>query len=141
MDGRADCRGPLAADAGLSRDLARRLAGRRAPRSAEQEIEPLYGKTYLPRKFKVGIGLPGDNCADVYCQDVGLLAVCRNYDVIGYNVLVGGGMGMTPAMPNTFPALAQRMAYARADRVLDLLRAIFASFATSAIAAIASGRG
>ncbi len=92
------------------------------------DIEPLYGKTYLPRKFKVGIGLPGDNCADVYCQDVGLLAVCRDYDVIGYNVLVGGGMGVTPAMPKTFPALAQRMAYARADQVLDLIRAIFAVF-------------
>ena len=94
----------------------------------EQEIEPLYGKSYLPRKFKVGIGLPGDNCADVYCQDVGLLAVCRNYDVIGYNVLVGGGMGMTPAKPSTFPALAQRMAYARADQILDLLRAILGVF-------------
>ena len=86
----------------------------------DPQIEPLYGKTYLPRKFKVGIGLPGDNCADVYCQDVGLLAVCRNYDVIGYNVLVGGGMGMTPAKPTTFAALAQRMAYARADQILDL---------------------
>ena len=97
-------------------------------RSPTGEIEPLYGKTYLPRKFKVGLGLPGDNCADVYCQDVGLLAVCRNYDVIGYNVLVGGGMGMTPAKPNTFPALAQRMAYARADQVVDLLRAIVGVF-------------
>jgi sulfite reductase (ferredoxin) len=94
----------------------------------EQEVEPLYGHAYLPRKFKVGIGLPGDNCADVYCQDVGLLAVCRNYDVIGYNVLVGGGMGMTPALPGTLPILAQRMVYARADQVLDLVRAIFRVF-------------
>ena len=94
----------------------------------EQEAEPLYGRTYLPRKFKVGIGLPGDNCADVYCQDVGLLAVSRNYDVIGYNVLVGGGMGMTPAKPGTFAALAQRMAYARADQILDLLRAVVGVF-------------
>ena len=94
----------------------------------ESEIEPLYSKAYLPRKFKVGIGLPGDNCADVYCQDVGLLAVCRNYDVIGYNVLVGGGMGLTPARPATFAALAQRMAYARADWVVDLVRAIVGVF-------------
>jgi len=93
-----------------------------------QEIEPLYGRAYLPRKFKVGLGLPGDNCADVYCQDVGLLAVSRNYNVIGYNVLVGGGMGMTPAKPSTFPALAQRMAYARADQIVDLLRAIVGVF-------------
>ncbi len=92
------------------------------------EIEPLYGKAYLPRKFKVALGLPGDNCADVYCQDVGLLAVCRNFDVIGYNVLVGGGMGMTPAKPGTFPVLAQRMAYVRADGIIALLRAIMAVF-------------
>jgi sulfite reductase (ferredoxin) len=90
----------------------------------EWDIEPLYGKTYLPRKFKVGIALPGDNCADVYCHDVGLLAVSRNYDVVGYNVLVGGGMGTTPGRPKTFPALAYRMAYARADQVVDLIRAI-----------------
>src|SRR5208283_4429234 len=92
------------------------------------ETEPLYGKSYLPLKFKGGLSEPGDNCADVYCQDLGLLAVSRNYDVIGYNVLVGGGMGMTPARPQTFPALAQRMAYARADQVLDLLRAIVSVF-------------
>jgi len=94
----------------------------------DQETEPLYGTSYLPRKFKVGLGLPGDNCADIYCQDVGLLAVSRNYDVIGYNVLVGGGMGMTPAMSGTFPALAQPMAYARADQILDLLRAVVGVF-------------
>ena len=114
------------------RPIARSGSTTRRPpapgQSRRGEIEPLYGKTYLPRKFKVGLGLPGDNCADVYCQDVGLLAVCRNYDVIGYNVLVGGGMGMTPAKPNTFPALAQRMAYARADQILDLLRAIVGVF-------------
>jgi sulfite reductase (ferredoxin) len=98
------------------------------PPQAAAEAEPLYGKTYLPRKFKVGLSLPGDNCADVYCQDVGLLAVSRNYDVIGYNVLVGGGMGMTPAHTSTFAALAQRMAYARADQILDLLRAIVGVF-------------
>ncbi len=114
-----------AADHGLGSCVP---AGRVPAPEPEGEIEPLYGETYLPRKFKVALGLPGDNCADVYCQDVGLLAVCRNYDVIGYNVLVGGGMGMTPALPNTFPALSQRMAYVRADGVLDLLRAIVGVF-------------
>jgi sulfite reductase (ferredoxin) len=93
-----------------------------------EEVEPLYGKSYLPRKFKVGIALPGDNCADVYSQDVGLLAICRDYDVIGYNLLVGGGMGVTPALTKTFPALAQRMAYVRADQVLDVVRAILGVF-------------
>jgi sulfite reductase (ferredoxin) len=92
------------------------------------ETEPLYGKTYLPRKFKVGIGLPGDNCADVYTHDVGLLAVCREFDVVGYNLIVGGGMGMSPEKAATFPALGRRMAYVRADQVLDVLRAIIGVF-------------
>jgi sulfite reductase (ferredoxin) len=96
--------------------------------TAEDEIEPLYGASCLPRTLKVGIGLPGDNCVDVYCQDIGLLAVCRNYDVIGYNLLVGGGMGMTPATATIVPALAQRMAYVRADRMLDVVRAIVGVF-------------
>jgi len=108
-------------------DGQEKVGNRNGPLSSG-EVEPLYGKTYLPRKFKVGIGLPGDNCADVYCQDVGLLAICRDYDVIGYNVLVGGGMGLTPAMAKTFPALAQRMAYARADHLLDVVRAIVRVF-------------
>jgi sulfite reductase (ferredoxin) len=60
------------------------------------EVEPLYGKNYLPRKLKVGIGLPGDNCADVYSQDIGLLAICRNYDVIGYNVLSAAAWASLP---------------------------------------------
>ena len=71
---------------------------------------------------------PAITAPDVFCQDVGLLAVSRNYNVIGYNVLVGGGMGVTPAKSNTFPVLAQPMAYARADWILDLLRAIFRVF-------------
>src|SRR5262249_12615472 len=43
------------------------------------EVEPIYGNAYLPRKFKMGIGLPGDNCVDIYCHDLGLMAVCENY--------------------------------------------------------------
>ncbi len=53
------------------------------------EVEPIYGPTYLPRKFKFGIGLPGDNSVDVYAQDLGLLAICEHWKIIGYNLLVG----------------------------------------------------
>ncbi|MEW4527692.1 NADPH-dependent assimilatory sulfite reductase hemoprotein subunit [Maioricimonas sp. JC845] len=88
------------------------------------EEEPIYGKTYLPRKFKVGITLPEDNCIDVYTQDLGLLAVVENDEIIGYNVLVGGGMGMTPAKKDTFPALAKRMAFITPDQVLDVTEAV-----------------
>lgn len=88
------------------------------------EIEPLYGAAYLPRKFKVAIALPGDNCVDVYTNDVGLLAICENYQIVGYNVLVGGGMGVTPSSKNTFPALAQRMCFIRPEQLLDVTTAI-----------------
>src|SRR5262245_40345245 len=61
----------------------------------QADVEPLYGKVYLPRKFKTGIALPEDNCIDVYAQDLGLLAIAEGGLVVGYNVLVGGGMGMS----------------------------------------------
>jgi sulfite reductase (ferredoxin) len=89
-----------------------------------QEVEPLYGPTYLPRKFKMGIALPEDNCIDVYTQDIGLLAVVRDDQITGYNVLVGGGMGTTPAKKTTYPALAKRMAFAKPDQVVGVCQAI-----------------
>jgi sulfite reductase (ferredoxin) len=87
-------------------------------------IEPLYGPTYLPRKFKIAIGLPGDNSVDIYANDVGLIAVCEEWNVVGYNVLVGGGFGVTPSAKKTFPAVALPMCYIEADRVVDLVIAI-----------------
>ncbi len=86
--------------------------------------EPLYGPTYLPRKFKMGICLPEDNCIDIYTQDLGLLAVVRDGKIIGYNVLVGGGMGTTPAKKNTFPALAKRMAFATPEQLVGVCQAV-----------------
>ncbi|HMO84234.1 MAG TPA: NADPH-dependent assimilatory sulfite reductase hemoprotein subunit, partial [Lacipirellulaceae bacterium] len=56
-------------------------------------VEPLYGPTYLPRKFKTAIGLPGDNIADVYSNDLGFLAIAENWSITGYNGLGGGGVG------------------------------------------------
>ncbi len=87
-------------------------------------IEPIYGKTYLPRKFKTGIALPHDNCIDIYTQDLGFLAVVQDDHVVGYNVLVGGGMGTTPANKKTYPALAKRMAYISPEQVLDVAEAV-----------------
>ncbi|KAA5545299.1 NADPH-dependent assimilatory sulfite reductase hemoprotein subunit [Roseiconus nitratireducens] len=87
-------------------------------------VEPLYGPTYLPRKFKIGIALPEDNCIDIYTQDLGFLAVVRDAKVIGYNVLVGGGMGTTPALKRTYPALAKRMAFCTPDQAVDVAKAV-----------------
>ena len=87
-------------------------------------IEPVYGPTYLPRKFKTGIGLPGDNSADIYTQDLGLLAVCQDWNIVGYNVLVGGGFGTTPSAKKTFPAIAQPMCFVTATQAIDVAEAI-----------------
>ncbi len=92
------------------------------------EIEPIYGSSYLPRKFKTAIALASDNCVDAYANDLGLLAVVRDARVAGYNVLVGGGMGVTPSNKRTFPALAQRLAFVRPEQVLDLATAILGVF-------------
>ena len=74
---------------------------------ATDSVEPIYGATYLPRKFKFGIALPEDNCVDIYTQDLGLLAVVEDNRIVGYNVLVGGGQGMTPAKKGTFRPLLE----------------------------------
>lgn len=86
--------------------------------------EPIYGEHYLPRKFKVGVALPEDNCIDLYTQDLGFLAIVENEKIVGYNVLVGGGMGMTPAKKDTYPAVAKRMTYVTPEQVLGVAEAI-----------------
>ncbi|MCE9605691.1 MAG: NADPH-dependent assimilatory sulfite reductase hemoprotein subunit [Planctomycetia bacterium] len=90
----------------------------------DPNVEPIYGRTYLPRKFKMAVGLPGDNCVDMYANDLSFMAICENYNVVGYNVLVGGGFGVTPSAKKTFPAVAQRMAYVPAAQAVDVAEAI-----------------
>jgi sulfite reductase (ferredoxin) len=94
----------------------------------EAPIEPLYGKVYLPRKFKTGLALPEDNCIDIYAQDLGLLAIVENGTLIGYNVLVGGGMGMTHGNANTFPHLARPICYVPARAVVGAAEAVVKLF-------------
>lgn len=67
------------------------------------EEEPIYGKTYLPRKFKIAMAIPPDNDVDVFANDLGYVAVVENGELIGYNVLVGGGMGMSHGDSSTYP--------------------------------------
>ncbi|MDA1233153.1 MAG: NADPH-dependent assimilatory sulfite reductase hemoprotein subunit [Planctomycetota bacterium] len=86
--------------------------------------EPIYGERYLPRKFKMGIALPEDNCVDLYTHDIGLMAIVENSSIVGYNVLAGGGMGRTPSAEKTFPAVGHRIAYATADQVVAVCEAI-----------------
>jgi sulfite reductase (ferredoxin) len=88
------------------------------------DSEPLYGKVYLPRKFKTGFALPEDNCIDVYGQDLGFLAIVENGAIVGYNVLVGGGMGMTHGNENTFPTLARPICYVPVHAVVGVAEAV-----------------
>ena len=92
--------------------------------SEGKEIEPIYGPTYLPRKFKTAFALPEDNCTDIYANDLGLLAVHEQGKILGYNVLAGGGMGVTPSAAKTFPALAKRLGFVKPEDVLDIATAI-----------------
>jgi sulfite reductase (ferredoxin) len=88
------------------------------------EEEPIYGKTYLPRKFKIGIAYPGDNCVDVFTQDVGAVAVLAEGKLSGFNVLVGGGQGMTHRKAETFPRLADPLAFVAPEELVDLIEHI-----------------
>ena len=88
------------------------------------EVEPIYGRTYLPRKFKTAFALPEDNCTDIYANDLGFLVVHEQGKILGYNVLAGGGMGVTPSAAKTFPALAKRLGFVPPEDVLAIAEAI-----------------
>ncbi|MCQ4159475.1 NADPH-dependent assimilatory sulfite reductase hemoprotein subunit [Roseomonas sp. GC11] len=88
------------------------------------EEEPLYGPTYLPRKFKIGLAHPGDNTPDLLTHDLGFLAVVEGGEVTGWIVTVGGGMGMTHNKPATYPRLADPIARIGRDEVLEVAEAV-----------------
>ena len=86
--------------------------------------EPIYGECYLPRKFKIGIALPEDNCVDIQAYDMGLLGIVENNELVGFNIYIGGGQGKTPSQKQTFAAVGQKMTYIQADKVIPLTEAI-----------------
>jgi sulfite reductase (NADPH) hemoprotein beta-component len=80
--------------------------------------EPLYGRTYLPRKFKIAIAIPPQNDVDVFAHDLGLIAIVEAGAIVGYNVAVGGGMGMTHKVPATYPRLGSLAGFCRSEDVI-----------------------
>ncbi|MEE3365690.1 MAG: NADPH-dependent assimilatory sulfite reductase hemoprotein subunit [Planctomycetota bacterium] len=90
--------------------------------------EPIYGARYLPRKFKSGVALPEDNCVDILTYDLGLLGIVESGGLVGYNVFVGGGQGVTPSAAKTFPTIAQKMAFIGVDEAVDVARALVCVF-------------
>ncbi|MGH6865422.1 MAG: NADPH-dependent assimilatory sulfite reductase hemoprotein subunit [Methyloceanibacter sp.] len=95
----------------------------RAPDEAAPE-EPLYGRTYMPRKFKIGFVIPPINDIDVYTQDLGFIAIVSCGKLQGFNVAIGGGMGRTDQAPETYPRLADVIGYVASDKVLAVIQSV-----------------
>jgi len=119
--------------------LAKRLSDDLLPRSrawheiwlgeervagSEPEDEPLYGTTYLPRKFKIAIAVPPQNDVDVFAHDLGLIAIERDGAVMGYDVSVGGGMGMTHGETDTFPRTGDVIGFCTPDQAVAVADAV-----------------
>ncbi|OKP93511.1 assimilatory sulfite reductase (NADPH) hemoprotein subunit [Paenibacillus sp. P46E] len=84
------------------------------------EVEPIYGPVYLPRKFKIGIAVPPSNDVDVFSQDLGFIAILENGKLAGFDVTVGGGMGMTHGDTSTYPQLGRVIGFCRPEQMIDL---------------------
>jgi sulfite reductase (NADPH) hemoprotein beta-component len=85
----------------------------------QTDEEPIYGKTYLPRKFKIAFAIPPHNDVDLFANDLGFIAIVENGKLIGYNVAVGGGMGMTFGNSATYPRLGTVVGFIGKDKVVD----------------------
>ena len=86
--------------------------------------DPLYGATYLPRKFKIAFALPPTNDMDVFTNDLGFIAVVENDELLGYNVTVGGGMGRSHGNVTTYPRLASELGFIPREQLLAVARAV-----------------
>ncbi|MBV7505482.1 assimilatory sulfite reductase (NADPH) hemoprotein subunit [Bacillus sp. sid0103] len=84
------------------------------------EVEPMYGPLYLPRKFKIGIAVPPGNDIDVFSQDLGFIAIVEDGKLIGFNVAIGGGMGMSHGDTATYPQLAKVIGFCKPEQLYDI---------------------
>jgi sulfite reductase (NADPH) hemoprotein beta-component len=85
-----------------------------------EEVEPMYGALYLPRKFKIGIAVPPSNDIDVFSQDLGFIAIVEDGKLIGFNVAIGGGMGMSHGDKATYPQLAKVIGFCEPHQIVDV---------------------
>ena len=86
----------------------------------EEEDEPIYGRTYMPRKFKIAVALPPHNDVDVFAHDLGFIAIEDDGRIAGYNVVAGGGMGMTHGEPDTFPRTGDVIGFCTPEQAVDV---------------------
>ncbi|MGF1531712.1 MAG: NADPH-dependent assimilatory sulfite reductase hemoprotein subunit [Puniceicoccaceae bacterium] len=120
-------------------EFARRLSDELSPRTSayheiwldekkvydgETEVEPIYGPTYLPRKFKTVVAVPPSNDVDIYAHDLGYIAIIENDQIVGYNVTVGGGLGMTHGVETTFPRAANLLGFCTPDQAMAVAVAV-----------------
>ncbi len=99
--------------------------GEKVHTSNAKAEEPLYGKTYLPRKFKTAVAVAGDNSVDLFTNDVGVVPILDAHGTVtAYNLAVGGGLGTTHGKKSTFPRLADPLGSVSPERLLDAVKAI-----------------
>jgi sulfite reductase (NADPH) hemoprotein beta-component len=89
-----------------------------------EEDEPVYGPTYLPRKFKIGFAIPPTNDVDVFANDLGFIAIVENGTLVGYNVTAGGGLGVTHGDATTYPRLADVLGFITPEKVIAISDAV-----------------
>ncbi len=89
-----------------------------------EEVEPIYGSTYLPRKFKAAIVVPPQNDVDVFAHDLGFIAIVEDGRLAGFNLTVGGGLGATHGDPATFPRLADVLGFLAPEQLLAVAEAV-----------------
>lgn len=92
--------------------------------SSKKEVEPIYGDTYLPRKFKAAFVIPPQNDVDIFAQDLGFITIVEDGAIAGFNVTVGGGMGMTHGETDTYPRLGDVLGFIKAEDVLAVAEAV-----------------
>jgi len=85
-----------------------------------RDEEPIYGPTYLPRKFKIGVAIPPCNDVDIFSQDLGFIAIIEKGELIGFNVVAGGGMGMTHGEPATYPQVGTVLGFHTPEELIDV---------------------
>jgi sulfite reductase (NADPH) hemoprotein beta-component len=101
------------------------LDGQRIAGGEDEVVEPIYGKTYLPRKFKTVIAVPPSNDVDIYAHDLGFIAIVGDDgEVEGWNVTVGGGMGMTHGEPHTYPRTADHLGFCSTADAVTVAEAV-----------------
>ena len=90
----------------------------------DEEAEPIYGRTYLPRKFKIGVALPPHNDVDAFAQDLSFVAIEERDRIVGFDVIAGGGMGMTHGEPETYPRAGDVIGFCAPEHAVAVAEAV-----------------